>query len=467
MTASYGTAAKALRGVPAPVFVFLLFIFVLGSTAARAQSMAWSPDVAVNQACVKCDSTYSDLKVHSSGNALAIWVQNDGIPDIAVARYDVSAGSWRGFKTLYTGIYREDDRRVMSPRLAMDGRGNAMAVWTESGSNTIYFSRYRASDASWTLPAVLHVGRELGFTSVAVEADPSGNVFVQWTESFGRQIMAKRYNAANGTWSAALPVAYVSSLQTYHMAVDGLGNAIVMWMRNSDFTIHFSRYSKNAGQWSTPQYVDRAREGSGVMLVLDRDGNGTALWSTGPNFYGSLTVSRYNGATNKWSAARIVQTTPGDVLAPDMTVDRAGNVFLVWGQAADYSMPIKAYAARYNNSTGQWSAPQKLTSGTQSDLWFRVAADRNGNAVVVWSQTTRPLGAGDRTFRKASVRYNAATGTWGKVRLSANEVVEAFATGLGIDWTGRAFALYTQDSGYRWNGSIIYGLRANRLTPTQ
>lgn len=467
MKTNVGMGASGTRAIAGPLVACALAAGVLWGAPARAVSMPWGPDVSVNQACVKCDSRYADMKVHKSGNAVAIWVQNDGIEDIAVARFDAANGIWRGFKTLYRGIYKGDSAGVHAPHLAMDDDGNVTAVWTETASNTLYAARYAAATSTWTAPAAIHVGRDFWFADALAAADRHGNVIVEWTEGASEpRVMVKRYDAGNRTWSASIPLAAEPTLQGSAMAVDPDGNAMVLWHRNSDHGVVFSRYAAASRQWSAPALAGRAAAGSGVSLAFDRYGNATGLWSTGASGadpYGRVSAARYDARSNAWSAARMLQTTSGNVLSPDMATDAAGNVFVVWSQAPDYAHPLKATAVRYDARTGQWSRPQAISGGLQDDLWLKIATGRDGDATVVWSQTSRPIDGGDRYFHKASVRFDAAHGTWGRVQLGANEVVEAIAVGLGVDASGNALALYMQDSGYRWNGSIIYGVRANRL----
>lgn len=469
MNAPLGTLATQLRGVPAAMSIAIPLLLTGLSGAASAQSMQWDAGISVNQACVKCNASYGDLKVHSSGNALAIWVQNDGVPDIAVARYEAGTGVWRGFRTLFTGTQTGDARSVFRPQLAMDAQGNAIAVWTENGTNTIYYATYQATSATWSAPAVAHVGQNFSYTEVRIGLDAQNNAFLHWREGYGRQPMAKRFDAGTQTWSASLPLGAADASQS-DMAVDPLGNAMVVWLRSSDQSVQFSRYEADTGQWRAARQAGEAAQGSSVRVVLDRNGNGTAIWNTATdtaNPYGRLAAFHYRATANRWSPPRLLQASGTVLRYPDLAVDATGNVLVAWGQAADAMQPTKIAASRYNAGNGKWSMPESVSSGDQHDLFARATLDSRGNAMVVWSSLTGFTDNGDRTFRKGAARYDASTGRWGQPSFAAQPVQEAYSWGVGLDENGNAITLYQQDSGYRWNGAIIYGMRANRLAPGQ
>ncbi len=82
----------------------------------------------------------------SSGAALAVWTSSDGTNSlIASGRYTAASG-WVFTPTLGGG----SSRQASTPRIAIDGSGNAVAVWVQnavtagsSGPNSVWAARYR------------------------------------------------------------------------------------------------------------------------------------------------------------------------------------------------------------------------------------------------------------------------------------------------------------------------------------
>lgn len=444
---------------------------VLPGTA-LAQTMTWGPTISVNQACVKCNSYHGDMKVHASGNAVAIWVQNDGIPDIAVARYDAKLGVWRGFKTLYEGMTRSEFRGAVSPRLVMDKDGNAMAFWTEDASSSVQFAKYQASTASWSRPATLHIGTNFNVPQMAASSDAEGNVVLHWIENISR-VMVKRYNTATRTWSASLQISDNATFSG--MAVDTLGNAMIMWQGARDHCIYYSRFDRSKGQWSTPRSVGYAGESSGVSITLDNKGNGMAFWRAGPtsNFNGPglLHAFYYHAATDRWSNGFAIHSASTYIDSSKMVFDSAGHAMLTYSQADIPSEKAVILARRFNPDTQQWSAPQNLSGTPRRTFVSDMTIDGMGNIVtlILDARIVPDSPLNEQIMRKGSVRYDAASRRWGPVSMRANETPESFLSAAGVDALGNVITLYIQDSGYRWNDSIIFGVRAHRMTllPTE
>lgn len=466
-------ARRTTRRLPAPAAAAGAALLAAAfHTAAWAQSLPalrWSADTVINQACAKCDNDVSQLAVDGrSGRAVAVWPQRDAVPDIAAARYDPAIGTWRGFTDIYHGVYK-DPNSVMSAQVKMDGAGNAFAVWAEPGSNSIFGAHYDAASAKWGAPFVLHAGSDFFYPVVKLAVDARGDAVVAWSgQATDAPIVARHYDAAKRTWSATMPVSGSKPVDRFsNLGIDAAGNAMVLWT-SSDNTANYSRYDAAAGHWSGPALAGPANAKYGADFVLDPAGNGTALWFTGSDTQhrAFLTVARFDGRTHRWGAPEVVQTAPGYVYYPSLAADRFGNAFVVWGQSSDFSVAFRGYAVRYNAARGHWSTAVKFTRDDSHDaLFFKVATDRCGNAVAVWSKRISSPATDPRVFRKAASRYDMKTGSWGPVTFGRKQAVEGAPTDVAIDDQGVTTVLYRQDSGYRWHGSIIFNTRASRLTP--
>lgn len=104
-------------------------------------SGGWSPAVRIAAAA---GSYYLDLAMDKAGNALAVWTTYDAanVSHIAASRYIVGQG-WSGAAVIDLG---GADTTVQEPRVAIDGDGNAVAVWAQYdvnlGATTIQAARF-------------------------------------------------------------------------------------------------------------------------------------------------------------------------------------------------------------------------------------------------------------------------------------------------------------------------------------
>jgi hypothetical protein len=135
------------------------------------------------------------VAVDDSGNAIAVWDHEDGPlhTNIWANRYVVGTG-W-GTATLI----ETDDGDVGYPQVAMDGSGNAIAVWEQDndsfGSRTsIYANRYVIGTGWGTATLIETDYGDASYPQVAM--DGSGNAIAVWkqVDGVGRSyIWANRY----------------------------------------------------------------------------------------------------------------------------------------------------------------------------------------------------------------------------------------------------------------------------------
>ena len=73
------------------------------------------------------DATDPQIAIDANGNALAVWSQSDGTrTNIMANRYSAASGTWGAAALIET-----DNGNADSPQIAIDGNGNALAVWPQ------------------------------------------------------------------------------------------------------------------------------------------------------------------------------------------------------------------------------------------------------------------------------------------------------------------------------------------------
>ena len=87
------------------------------------------------------NALYSQVAGDPSGNAIAVWTQREGTRDSVWANRFVAGTGWGIAQLLET-----EDGTVFSPQIAVDGDGNAFAIWMQmlpdGSSSRIYVSRF-------------------------------------------------------------------------------------------------------------------------------------------------------------------------------------------------------------------------------------------------------------------------------------------------------------------------------------
>ena len=156
------------------------------------------------------------VAVDPRGNALVVW-SSDGVVWSASR---TATGRWKApARISATG------HDAAAARAALDGQGNAVAVWSDNG----VWSALRRRGRAWKDP--VRVSTVRAYTSFGngpqVAIDPRGNAVVVWRST--RNIVQSATRRAGGAWRATLPLSGSGVFVSPHVAIDGQGNAVAVW----------------------------------------------------------------------------------------------------------------------------------------------------------------------------------------------------------------------------------------------
>ncbi len=245
------------------------------------------------------DASAAQVVMDSNGNGLVVWHQFNGVVTSVYAdRYTVGAG-WTMSGMISTG----SPGVATNPQIAMDGSGNAIAVWRQNDVNAYYSvwaSHYVAATFSWAVP-------------VLIESDDSGDVFHP------------------------------------QVAVNNAGNAWVAWHQNDGTTnnILANNYTVASG-WGNAALLEtnNAGDAAHAQIAVNASGDAFAVWEQSDGARTSVWSNRYNPSLQAWGAAAWVEVDEaGDALASQVTVDAAGNASVAWRQWD--SAHWKVFSSRY------------------------------------------------------------------------------------------------------------------------
>lgn len=325
------------------------------------------------------------------------------------------------------------------PQIAVDGRGNVVAVWiqvTDGSSKPQVYAARRPVGGVWSAPVALSgAGRTAYEARLAV--NPRGDAVAVWSTgsegSYDR--VESAHMPAGGIWSR--PVTLSDPLEDSNharAAIDATGNAVAVW----------TRYDADGGGLEWVQTASRPVDGlwSSVVTLSDQpaldphvvfDGQGSALaiW-TG---YDGRIESADRPAGGAWSTP-VTVSEPGHAFWPRVALDGLGNAVAVWVQ--DHNGDERVHTAD-RPVRGVWSTPVPLSRTGRSAHQPRVAVNPRGDAVVVWREL--PIGQEVDNVQAADRPLGAA---WGTPVTLSSAGREAWNPDVVIDRQGTAIAVWAQ-----------------------
>ncbi len=177
------------------------------------------------------------IAVAAGGNAIAVWHQTGAAGnDIWANHYDAGSDTWTGPLLLET----DDTAGALNPQIAGDAAGNAVVVWKQSDGtrNNILANRYVAG-VGWQGAALIETDPgTAGNPSVAM--DGNGNAGAVWTQFDGSfdSVYDNRYTLGSGWGSAALIESATGNSNAPRIALDSSGNGFAIWGQGGDLWVN-------------------------------------------------------------------------------------------------------------------------------------------------------------------------------------------------------------------------------------
>jgi hypothetical protein len=268
--------------------IVLWHAFGVIKSAFRPAEGTWQTPVDVSDPHL--ESYVPELAVDASGDASAVWMQEDGSQGSIHSAYRPAGGEW-GEPTLVS----EAGESAGDANVAINADGDATAVWSgeESGLRTIR-AALRPAGGAWESPASISTpgNTVVGFPQVALDGD--GDTIAAWAdttdESSNYALATVSYRPAGGGWGPPEELSEDGG-NGYPLDVvfDTSGNAAIAWERdNGKDNVVQVAYRPTEGDWEEP--TDLSESGTDAMdasLVLDApgddtaaDGDATAIWTS-------------------------------------------------------------------------------------------------------------------------------------------------------------------------------------------
>jgi hypothetical protein len=291
----------------------------------------WSDPV--NLSTAGDNSQNPEFTLDGSGSLIAVWRGSNGDYDIIQSSRSTNSGaSWSTPVDL--SLTGQD---ANSPRVSADGSGNAVAVWRRSDGDYDIIQSSRSSNGglSWSTPENLsESGQNAEVPRIAV--DGSGNAVAVWRRSDGNDdiVQSSRLVAGGASWSTPVNVSPAGiQSATPRIAIDGSGNAVAVW-RLADVggtIIQSSRLAAGGSGWSTPEQLSVSGFSSdNPQVAANGSGNAVAVWqqSNGSNSIIRISQSTDGGAS--WTVPTDLSELGQSAITPEVAVDGSGNAVALW-----------------------------------------------------------------------------------------------------------------------------------------
>lgn len=427
------------------VFVCLVSVSAVPREALAADlSSGW--EGAVMLEFLNADNIDPDppqVAADSFGNAFAVWGQWDGDRYCVFADRYVYGRGWAGAELIDSTLTDS----CTQPDVAVDGYGNAVAVWGQTVSlvSSVWSNRYVVGEG-WGTPEVIETQAvEAGAPEVVVE--PSGNATAVWKQFMGGQghLWSNRYVVGLGWGVEEAVEPYVDSAFDFDIALDEAGCVVAVWSQD-DVThknVSANRYVPGVG-WGAAEMIggNLPGESSGPRVAVDSSGNATAVWYQFDGAYWSACYNRYEVGEGWGTAGLIEHDNSADASAVRVADDGSGTALAVW-QQDDAGVP-SIWSSFYVPGEG-WGTPETVEDSSEFAYIPTAAMYGPDNRTVLWHHWD-----GER-LAVCSSSYVSGEG-WGETEtVSADSGSNSGSVEASVDGFGDIFAVWLQGDGVRNN----------------
>ena len=166
------------------------------------------------------DAFEADIAMNGSGDAAVVWTQSDGTKRHLYARsFSASTSSWG------TTVKMQSEVGDAKPRVVLNRQGKSMVVWSKDGASV-----WAASVPPEREAAAVHMIVSGSNTEPRVAMDDRGHAIAVWVDptSGSRTLRSSRYNAFTDAWSELIDMATTPDPRSdVAMAPDG--SALLVW----------------------------------------------------------------------------------------------------------------------------------------------------------------------------------------------------------------------------------------------
>jgi hypothetical protein len=389
------------------------------------------------------DAYNPKVAIDAKGNAMAVWSQYDGARFSIWANRYLATSGWCGA----TLISIDPHGDAFQPNVVMNTDGVALIAWEQRDNDrcSIWVNRF-VPDVGWGSAALLKTVTTPAFLSPILAIDGRGDglivstVYGQyaseiWGDGYSRD--HKKIDAKEAA-RASMRISHLGSAASPRIAINARGRAVLVWIQHDGrrHQVWASRYVISLG-WDQPTLIDASTKGNAYdpQVAIDADGNATATWYYDEAGHMAVWTNRYNAATWGWGRAQRL-SRPGSGQAFSPRVVADGFGNVIVVWSKHDDTQCRIWASKYSPTTG-WDPEQPIEPpSTEDSCEPQVAMDATGVAVAVWRK---------REGNHAGVwacRYAPGYG-WGKAQLiESDKLGKVCGAQIAVSTWGEAIAVW-------------------------
>jgi PKD domain len=375
---SYGAQPRLAMngsGEAALVFAFNGVRVSLRQGGGSFEDPAWG-GVLVSEAGI--EAAAPDVAIDGRGDVVAVWQQRTSSGEQVYASTKPAGGAFGAPIEV-----SPNGEESSAPSVAIDGEGRTTVVWlADDGTNEVVQAATAGLGEVFSSPVDLS-GNGADASDPKVAMDPGGDTIVSWdrpgTHGSQLEVAVCRVGSPCPTPDAQGDgeILGEDAAAMSDVAVDGSGEALAVW-RAPGGGLLSARLSGNASSFATASIL--ADDAGTPSVAMNESGEAVAVWPEGSGV--QVVTAAPGGAFGG------VVTVPSQVAtaAVHVAMDATGGVVLEWEGAREGGLfgregSTRAHGGTFVKPTGQYTDQTPVEGSTA------VASDSAGDMVGVWDNS--------------------------------------------------------------------------------
>lgn len=344
-------------------FQAILVIFLLICSVDKVFSAEYGFPDPINLSCYVSVDSMGDQVGRDGANVYAVC--SDTYSNIKLIK------SIDGGQTFQPAVFVTTDGINYNPSMDVDKNGIIYIVYSKGASGS-WFAKSVDKGVSFSQPVLFGSG------TADVAVSDNGDIYVASGGYGGFSIFksvdgGQTFNALNTPFiNGGNPHTIAAKNGKLHIAWRGYGDGNLYYTWSEDGGATFAAVTNVSGSLGpiTGQYGNRI-----ISLTVDGSSNVHIAWSNAQNLY--VSSKKYSDSN---FVTKMIDTTGLNPVAPAMSNDLDGHLYLTWYQTASQGNSDTGTFFTRSDSTGETFLPAKRISGARS--WTSIATNSEQDALV-------------------------------------------------------------------------------------
>jgi hypothetical protein len=318
----------------------------------------WTPSQNITRDTFSSHSLSPEIAVDYSGYLHVTWNDDEfgADPGIFYKRSTNMGATWSKYQVLAVTEWGT----CYEPRITVDSLDNLHVVapqppfnYYDPPSEDLEIRYLKSTDHGVTWPIDQFITQNSGNSmDPAIAVDSAGNPHLVWSDDTdgNYEILYKKSKDGGVTWTSRRRLTWTPSYSRWPViAVDSLDNLHVVWYTatsGGDDEIYYKKSTDSGTTWPLGRRLtNTASPSRDPAIAVDASGIIHVVWSEGALGKKEIYYRKSTNGGASWTAAQRLTWTSGDSGRPDLAIDPAGNLHLVWGDSTpgNYEIYYKKY----------------------------------------------------------------------------------------------------------------------------